>query len=169
MLLDPRSPYDTTINGVWLDPYLFGGSGFKLVSKVIWILLNLALLCQFLRFGFYSPNLTPDPCSTLQRQFRSTGIRAQVWSRSRVPLTWLLFYTCCKQATLCILTPDHRCTLPSILTDLVVLVGDQGSSFILQPHNLYKQNVALPIHHKQWAHYIEGSYNQATILFFSYC
>ena len=34
------------------------------------------------------------------------SIMASLWPRSRVPLTWLLFYTCREQATLRSLTPE---------------------------------------------------------------
>ena len=78
------SPWVSPLMGLWLDPRTNGvglallchiGSGFKLVNKAVWILLNVALLCQFLRLGFYSPVLDP----------RSNGLKlAGRWIRAKL-------------------------------------------------------------------------------------
>jgi len=92
----------------------------------------------------FSLCLTPDPIPPFRLLHRHllmcqrNWIRAQVWPRSRFPLTWLLFYTCCKQATLCILTqylsfPDDPCFTASYTDHL-----DTGSSFILKPCSFYQ-------------------------------
>ena len=102
-------------------------------------------------------------CLFYQRS-RLQWIRAQVWPRD---LRESNLYSAPQPAHPCFLDPRSNTHQPVLFLTSIL---DQGSSFILLPHNQYKQPVALPTHHKKWTLYkLDIYYFYLLCLWVFYC